>query len=163
MSDHASDEWDDELYETLLELLGTTMAMTDPPPDAVRQSAQRALGWDLAAADLAELSFDSTTSAAGAGMRSLNTTRDLVFELGSVSIEVTIEPDSATDEMLVAGAVGGSAVTHLWLLTPNQEPLSITVDPNGYFHATTSASVAALRLERDTDQPVQTELFSIRT
>lgn len=80
--------------EQLLDLLGRTLAATDPVPDGVIAGALGAETWRTIDAELAELVFDSAleatgTRAAGPGAD----TREVTFRAGDVEIELLV-PDS---------------------------------------------------------------------
>lgn len=146
--------------DELLSALRVAMEATDPPTILSREQAERALEWDRAADELVEITFDSLLTSAG--MRSTQTVRDLVFDLGEVTIELTVEdpPDDQPGGPMIEGLIVGADAASLWLLTPTGSPLAISTDDSGRFRLSTQEPLIALRVDRSGGQSIRTPLIS---
>jgi len=72
---------------TLIAKLRQALNASDPVPSDVTDFAKAALGWRTIDAELAALSYDSSTEETPAGVRSAATARMLSFQAGSWTIE----------------------------------------------------------------------------
>ncbi|MEM7339767.1 MAG: hypothetical protein AAF467_14025 [Actinomycetota bacterium] len=97
---------DDVVISLLREALQTLPEPADPsdhPPQSVIDGAVWVHDWLNMEADLAELTFDSTSGQELAGIRSDGALRELTFVSGQHTIEVEIQPGPRT--VVVSGTV----------------------------------------------------------
>lgn len=82
MSEHMSDD-------QLLELLDAALDAADPVPEALLEAARAAFTWRTIDEELASLVFDSAAEEL-AGVRSVDTARQLTFSTRGVEIELVV-------------------------------------------------------------------------
>lgn len=144
---------DDELLRDARE----ARALLDPPPPSVRAAAERALTWDLELAELAEQTFDSLVGATD--MRSDDVAHDLTFSSEGLVLELTVEPQPDQGALLHGMVIGSVGAVHL--LQPGADEVAVDLDDHGRFHIAAGGHAAALRMTRQSGQPVRTPLFSL--
>ena len=86
MTDGGSNELDDRLSRLVHDALGAL----DAPPAELIAAAKDSFTWRTIDAELAELTFDSSTDGALAGVRGTAVARSLSFEVGEVVIDVEV-------------------------------------------------------------------------
>lgn len=124
--------------DQLVARLRSALDELDPPPAGLRDTAVRALTWDLERAALADLVHDSDVTPALAGMRSAVDAgpRDLVFQRGEVTLDVSIEPRDDGTGALVTGSVVGVDAEHVLLMrVPGRGTTQVVLDEFGRFEA----------------------------
>ena len=99
MTDKPMIDDDDALAELVTNALGELPQPIDvnsQPPASLIEGAKWVHEWVTMDAELAELTFDSTTNPELAGVRSLGALRELTFVSGQHTIEVEIDPNERT-------------------------------------------------------------------
>jgi hypothetical protein len=126
MTDGGSNELDDRLARLVHDALG---ALDAPPADLVA-AAKDSFTWRTIDAELAELTFDSSTDDALAGVRGTATARSLSFEVRDVVID--IEVTEAGDRRDLLGQVSPEGTRSL-LLDRGGQQQPIELDALGRF------------------------------
>ena len=117
--------WDDMTDDQLLAELREAVAEADLVTDRQREAARAAFTWRTVDAELAELLHDSALDAAA--VRGGDPVRTLSFASGSLTLEVEIDGDTVTGQV-----VGATADTVLMQRSiADDEPLP--VDSSGFF------------------------------
>lgn len=154
MSDNTAP--DDELDAALLGQVRDAVLAAEQPPTRLRDAAIRALTWD---ADMETLlaTFDSAEQPAA--MRSATTARDLTYDSGGVTIEISIAVEDQ-DGTVLSGSV--AADTDRVILTqPGRPDQAIEVDEHGRFRMPVTGSLAGVVVTTTDGRRVRTELFSL--
>lgn len=106
MTDEHAPHNDEVVISLLRHALGTLPNPVEPsdhPPQSVLDGAVWIHDWLNMEADLAELTFDSTSDSELAGVRADGALRELTFVSGQHTIEIEIEPGPRT--VVVSGTV----------------------------------------------------------
>jgi len=119
-------EWDDD--QRLLTDLGAAVRAERSMPEHFAEIGKSAFAWRTVDAELAELTFDSATAGADAGVRAEPAVlRSLTFAARGLSIELEITPDA------LLGQVVPPQPGELEVHRPDGTITSVEVDEVGWF------------------------------
>ncbi len=144
----------EEQERQLLTDLRNAMLAADPMPSRVRDVAVRAHSWDVDAALLADVVFDSLH--AEAAMRGHDDARDLTFATPDVRVDITI---TGGDGGAILDGTVSDREALIYLVQPGTDELALDVDAHGRFQAEPSERLVSLRIETATGL-IRTGLFS---
>jgi hypothetical protein len=115
--------------DDLMGLLAEVIAAADPMPPHLVDAGMAAFTWRRVDEELAELLFDSADAATPAGMRTGRPpSRQLSYASADLQIECELSPSGLVGQLIPAGSGA------LEVVTPDGNPLPITVDEHGRFH-----------------------------
>lgn len=117
-------DWSDD--DALMAALQEAMAETDAVTDRRRETARAAFAWRSVDAELMELLHDSALEA-GAAVRGSDTARLLSFGRGALSVELEVDGDEVSGQVLPAQA---ATVT---LQRSGAEDRTVAADGAGFF------------------------------